>query len=71
MLLTIEGTYENGEVRLKELPKGLKEKADVLITFLPKTQTKNSGKRTLGVWKGKYSIPEDFNEPLDDLKEYM
>jgi DNA-damage-inducible protein J len=24
-----------------------------------------------GVWKGKYSLPEDFDEPLDDFKEYM
>ena len=24
-----------------------------------------------GVWKGKYSLPEDFDAPLDDFKEYM
>ena len=24
-----------------------------------------------GVWKGKYSLPDDFNAPLDDFKEYM
>jgi DNA-damage-inducible protein J len=24
-----------------------------------------------GVWKGKYSLPEGFDEPLDDFKEYM
>ena len=24
-----------------------------------------------GVWKGKYSLPTDFDEPLDDFKEYM
>jgi hypothetical protein len=71
MLVTIEGTYENGKVRLKEVPEGLEEKSDVLITFLQKPQEKNVGKRKLGVWEGKYSIPEDFNEPLDDLKEYM
>jgi hypothetical protein len=27
--------------------------------------------RKLGILKGKYSIPDDFDEPLDDLKEYM
>ncbi|MEA5137620.1 DUF2281 domain-containing protein [Arcicella rigui] len=27
--------------------------------------------RKLGVLKGKLSIPDDFDEPLDDLKEYM
>jgi len=24
-----------------------------------------------GVWRGKYSLPEGFDEPLDDFKEYM
>jgi len=24
-----------------------------------------------GVWKGKYSLPSDFDEPLDDFMEYM
>ena len=28
-------------------------------------------KRRLGTLAGKISIPNDFNEPLDDLKEYM
>ena len=32
------------------------------------TQTRVSRR---GVWKGKYSLPENFNAPLDDFKEYM
>ena len=24
-----------------------------------------------GVWKGKYSLPENFDAPLDDFKDYM
>jgi hypothetical protein len=24
-----------------------------------------------GVWKGKYSLPEGFDEPLDDFEGYM
>jgi hypothetical protein len=27
--------------------------------------------RKLGILKGRFSIPDDFDEPLDDLKEYM
>jgi hypothetical protein len=27
--------------------------------------------RKLGILKDKFSIPDDFDEPLDDLKEYM
>jgi len=29
------------------------------------------GKSALGLWEGEVTIPDDFNEPLDDLKEYM
>ena len=24
-----------------------------------------------GIWKDKYSLPEGFDDPLDDFKEYM
>jgi DNA-damage-inducible protein J len=24
-----------------------------------------------GIWNGKYSLPNDFNAPIDDFKEYM
>lgn len=27
--------------------------------------------RPFGLLKGTINVPEDFNEPLDDLKEYM
>ena len=34
---------------------------------------KAAGKRVSrrGVWKGKYSLPDGFDAPLDDFKEYM
>jgi len=28
-------------------------------------------KSAVGLWDGEITIPEDFNEPLEDLKEYM
>ena len=28
-------------------------------------------KSALGLWKGETTIPDDFNAPLEDLKEYM
>ena len=28
-------------------------------------------KSALGLWEGEATVPDDFNEPLDDLKEYM
>ena len=31
----------------------------------------NKREAQYGVWKGKYSLPENFDAPLDDFKEYM
>ena len=28
-------------------------------------------KSALGLWEGEITVPDDFNAPLDDLKEYM
>ena len=28
-------------------------------------------KSALGLWEGEIVVPDDFNAPLDDLKEYM
>ena len=28
-------------------------------------------KSALGLWEGEVTVPDDFNAPLDDLKEYM
>jgi hypothetical protein len=46
-------------------------KTDVIITFLTEDTKKTIGKRMPGGLKGRGSIPDDFNEPLDDLKDYM
>jgi hypothetical protein len=43
-----------------------------MITFL--TENLKSGeqkKRMPGGLKGKVTLPDNFNEPLDDLKDYM
>jgi len=33
--------------------------------------SKISRRAAFGCLKGKINVPEDFNEPLDDFKEYM
>ena len=72
MLTTIQGIYDNGKIILTEEPPEKETKAEVLITFLPKKISESSeGKRKLGGLEGKVSIPDDFNEPLEDLKDYM
>lgn len=73
MLTTIKGYYEDGHIILKEEPP-VTNKTEVIITFLteeefPFKHTKE--KRKLGGLKGKITIPDDFNEPMEELKEYM
>ena len=50
----------------------LKENQAVRVIVLVEDFLSNQPKkeRKLGILKGKYSIPDDFDEPLDDLKEY-
>lgn len=71
MLTAIKGTYQNGQVILDE-PAPTNKTVPVLVTFLEKEdQQSNKPNRIIGSLEGKISIPDDFNEPLDDLKEYM
>ena len=71
MLTTIQGYYEKGRITLKE-DAPVTEKTDVMVTFLTeKGNTDNNKKRIPGGLKGKVSIPDDFNDHLDDLKDYM
>lgn len=72
MLTTIEGTYENGQIVLKEKPKDI-AKADVIVVFTEKIAEKKYAptKRPFGLAKGKIHLSDDFDEPLDDLKDYM
>jgi hypothetical protein len=71
MLITIEGVYENGQVILTENPP-LRKKAKVLITFMEEAEPDVSlKKRPLGTMKGTIKMSEDFNESIDDLKDYM
>lgn len=71
MLATIKGYYDHGQIVLEE-DAPVKDKTDVMITFLTgNVQPKIIKKRIPGGLKGRVSIPDDFNDPLADLKEYM
>ncbi len=73
MLTTIKGIYEHGQITLAEEPP-VKTKADVMVTFLTTAEgiaVKGKQKIILGMLDGKIKLPDDFNEPLDDLKDYM
>lgn len=69
MLTTIEATYEDGRIIWEEQPPAQK-KGKVLITFL-EDKREEPKRRQAGSLKGKIQVPDDFNEPLDDLKDYM
>ena len=71
MLTTIKGYYDHGQIVLEETPP-VKTKTEVMVTFLTGETAKNqSPKRKLGGLEGKVTIPDDFNEPLGDLKDYI
>jgi hypothetical protein len=69
MYTAIKGVYENGVLRMTETPPQIK-KSEVVILFINDSPSPLKGVK-LGSLEGKYNIPDDFNEPLDDLKEYM
>lgn len=70
MVTTVKGIYQNGRIVLDEVPH-VKDNSKVLVTFLEESQPTSSKKRRLGSLKGKIGIPDNFNDPLDYLKEYM
>ena len=82
MLTAVRATYENGQIIWDEQPP-VQKKTKVVVTFLEEdtlSQPNPAGgavrlgslkKRQGGSMKGQIHVPDDFNEPLDDLKDYM
>jgi Protein of unknown function (DUF2281) len=68
MLTSVRGIYENGSITLLERPL-ISNKTEVIVTFTE--EIKPIKKRKLGGLEGKIHLSNDFDEPLDDLKEYM
>lgn len=65
--------------KIETLPPALKEEAKDFVEYLlEKTKKKKKesepdkkSEKTFGSLKGKISLSEDFDEPLDDFKDYM
>jgi len=73
MLTSIPGTYENGQIRLEELPP-TDNPMRVIVTRTEEVSAEipaRPAKRQAGVLSGKIWMADDFDAPLDDLKEYM
>ncbi len=61
---------------IEQLPDTLKQDALNYIFYLKKEyllpiKPKKNEKRIFGRVKGKYKLAPDFDEPLEDFKEYM
>ena len=72
MLTTLKGIYDQGRITLSEDPP-VKTKADVMVTFLTDDEKAVAQKQKiiLGMLEGKIKLPDDFNEPLEDLEDSM
>ena len=74
MYTAIKGIYENGQVILQE-PPPTTQKTKVVVMFISDEEKTSPNFRkgvNIGSLAGQgYAIPDDFNDPLDDLKEYM
>lgn len=61
------------QTKLETLPPNLKRQVNDFIDFLIERSAKQKEKVTpkFGSAKGKIKMSADFDEPLDDFKEYM
>ncbi|MBX3257407.1 MAG: DUF2281 domain-containing protein [Chitinophagaceae bacterium] len=60
--------------KLASLPDNLKSEVEDFIDFLKSKKAKGSDKTKkprFGSGKGMFKMAADFDEPLDDFKEYM
>jgi len=63
--ISVKGQYEVVITFVEPIHKDMEKNPRFLREPDPKKST------VLGLWEGEVKIPDDFNEPLDDLKEYM
>lgn len=71
MLTVIEGVYENGQIVLERMPKRT-TKTKVMVISEEIAETENIlKKRRFGISKGTIQLSPDFNDPMEDLKDYM
>jgi hypothetical protein len=70
MYAAIKAIYDKGHVVFQEEPP-TQEKTNVIVMFLKEEFEKPKGVKLGSLAEKGYSIPEDFNEPLHDLNEYL
>lgn len=71
MHTVIEGIYEDGKITLDHKPDvDVRTKVKVIFEEIEDAASLPS-KRPFGIAKGTIHLAPDFDEPLDDLKDYM
>jgi hypothetical protein len=62
-------------IQISSLPEDIRKQVLDFIDFLMKRKARDpeppNKRRVAGLMKGQIHVPADFDEPLDDLKEYM
>ena len=61
-------------LKINSLPDYLKEQASDFVDFLLKKDRSNKKRKNhpkSGFLKGTFKMSKDFDDPLDDFKEYM
>lgn len=76
MLATVTGTYKNGQIILDEELPVKDHDVKVIVTLVEGVLEKQEKpKRQFGRLKGSFAHPywssKEFNDPLEDLKDYM
>ena len=81
-MYAVKAIYDGVNFKPKQ-PISVKGEYEVIITFIePVNKVTQKSPRvlrepdstklpTIGEWDGMVSIPDDFNEPLEEMKEYM
>jgi len=78
-MYAVKAVYDGVNFKPKQ-PISIKEEYEVVITFLEpvvklvadtKPFKKHPRSAFIGIWKDKIWMSDDFNEPLDEMKEYM
>lgn len=66
----LRGIYEDGQITFDEVPP-VNGRTGVIVIFLTEEKEHEPQERVLGALEGKGKLPDDFDEPLDELKDYM
>ena len=78
-MYSVKAIYDGVNFKPKQ-PISVKVPCEVVITFLEPVEEaaadamqvkKHSRSAFIGSWKDKIWMSDDFNEPLDEMKEYM